>query len=134
VWIDYGKTFFYGIPGNQWRGFKVANDSREQPFDPTNGERVVAPETIERTRAYLAHRFPALQNAPLVETRVCQYENTADRNLVIDRHPAAENCWIVGGGSGHGFKLGPAVGELVAGLVAENKMADPIFRISRFKL
>lgn len=133
VWIDYGKTFFYGIPGNQWRGFKVANDAREQPFDPTHGERVVAQETIDRTRAYLAYRFPALKNAPLVETRVCQYENTADRNLVIDRHPAAENCWIVGGGSGHGFKLGPAVGELVAELLAEDKTADPIFRISRFK-
>jgi glycine/D-amino acid oxidase-like deaminating enzyme len=133
VWIDYGKTFFYGIPGNQWRGFKVANDARELPFDPTNSERLVAPESIEQTRRYLAHRFPALESAPLVETRVCQYENTADRNLIIDRHPQAENCWIVGGGSGHGFKLGPAVGELVAALIAENKTADPIFRISRFR-
>ena len=69
---------------------------------------------VERVRAFLARRFPALAAAPLVETRVCQYENTSNGDFLIDRHPDADNAWLVGGGSGHGFKHGPAVGEYVA--------------------
>ena len=83
-------------------------------------------------RDYRGFRFPALKNAPLVETRVCQYENSTDENFIIDRHPSKQNVWIVGGGSGHGFKHGPALGEMVAGLVIDRKDADPFFRLSRF--
>ncbi len=61
---------------------------------------------------YLAKRFPAMAGAPVVETRVCQYETTPDTDFVIDRHPAFDNVWLVGGGSGHGFKHGPVIGEL----------------------
>ena len=68
-------------------------------------------------RAYLRMRFPALANAPLVESRVCQYENSTDHNFILDRHPEAENVWIVGGGSGHGFKHGPVIGEMVTDAV-----------------
>jgi glycine/D-amino acid oxidase-like deaminating enzyme len=73
-----------------------------------------------------------MKNAPLIETRVCQYENTPDDHFIIDRHPRAENVWIVGGGSGHGFKHGPALGEIMAELVMEGKDPDPLFRLSRF--
>jgi glycine/D-amino acid oxidase-like deaminating enzyme len=47
---------------------------------------------------------------------VCQYENTSNGDFVIDRHPSRENVWFAGGGSGHGFKHGPAIGEYVANL------------------
>ena len=133
VWGDHRDHFFYGIPGNQWRGFKIADDTRGPEFDPTSGERTVTPETLKMVRDYLGFRFPALKNAPLVETRVCQYENSTDENFIIDRHPSKQNVWIVGGGSGHGFKHGPALGEMVAGLVIDRKDADPFFRLSRFK-
>ena len=132
VWGDHRDHFFYGIPGNQWRGFKIADDTRGPEFDPTSGERTVTPETLKMVRDYLGFRFPALKNAPLVETRVCQYENSTDENFIIDRHPSKQNVWIVGGGSGHGFKHGPALGEMVAGLVIDRKDADPFFRLSRF--
>jgi glycine/D-amino acid oxidase-like deaminating enzyme len=132
VWADHGAHFFYGIPGNQHRGFKVADDTRGTRFDPTTGERVVNPENVQKVRDYLGFRFPGLKNAPVVETRVCQYENTPDNNFIIDRHPRAENLWIVGGGSGHGFKHGPAVGEMVSGLVLENRLPETIFRLARF--
>jgi glycine/D-amino acid oxidase-like deaminating enzyme len=78
-------------------------------------------------------RFPALKDAPLVESRVCQYENSPDQNFIIDRHPAAENVWIVGGGSGHGFKHGPALGEYVATLVLGKEKPNPFFQLARFK-
>ncbi len=132
VWADHGPRFMYGIPGNEWRGFKVADDTRGSPFDPTLGERIVSPDKLAEIREYLSYRFPGLKGAPLVESRVCQYENSLDEHFIIDRHPAAANAWLVGGGSGHGFKHGPAVGELVAQLVLAGGAPDPSFRLSRF--
>jgi glycine/D-amino acid oxidase-like deaminating enzyme len=117
TWIDGGKQPFYGVPGNHWRGFKISDDSRGPLADPTIMERQVSADRLAAARAYLRRRFPALANAPLVESRVCQYENSTDHNFILDRHPEAENVWIVGGGSGHGFKHGPVVGEMVADAV-----------------
>lgn len=132
VWADHGEHFLYGIPGNQGRGFKIADDSRGPEFDPTLGERVVNGESLNKIREYMAFRFPAMKGAPLLETRVCQYENSPDENFIIDRHPAAGNVWLVGGGSGHGFKHGPALGDMVAGLVMQQGDPPPAFRLARF--
>jgi glycine/D-amino acid oxidase-like deaminating enzyme len=122
----------YGVPGNQWRGFKAADDTAGPPFDPTGGERLATREGLRIVRDYVTFRFPALQDAPLLDARVCQYESTPDRHLLIDRHPEVRNVWLVGGGSGHGFKFGPALGELVADLVLRDGQADALFRFSRF--
>jgi glycine/D-amino acid oxidase-like deaminating enzyme len=133
VWGDHRGRFRYGIPGRDRRGFKIADDTRGPAFDPTNGERVVSPETLKDIREFVGFRFPALKNAPLIETRVCQYEQTPDSHFIIDRHPVAANVWIVGGGSGHGFKHGPAVGEMVAELILKDREADPTWCLARFK-
>ena len=131
VWIDNGKEFFYGIPGSERRGFKLADDARGPGFDPTLGDRMPTPEGVKAARRYLEFRFPALKGAPLLEARVCQYENSPDHRFIIDQHPGAGNCWIVGGGSGHGFKHGPAVGERTAKLVLGTARIDPFFALSR---
>ncbi|MGA8438154.1 MAG: FAD-dependent oxidoreductase [Candidatus Sulfotelmatobacter sp.] len=133
VWGDHGKRFFYGIPGSDRRGFKMADDTRGTFFDPTCGERVVGHATLKRVREYLALRFPAMKDAPLLETRVCQYEQTPDSNFILDRHPRMDNVWILGGGSGHGFKHGPALGEMAAQLVLKGGEPDAVWRLSRFK-
>ena len=132
VWADHGEHFMYGIPGNQGRGFKIADDTRGPAFDPTSGERLVSQDQLVSARLYMAYRFPGMKGAPLVETRVCQYEDTTDHNFIIDRHPANQNVWIVGGGSGHGFKHGPALGEMVAKLVLKDEVAEPVYRLARF--
>jgi glycine/D-amino acid oxidase-like deaminating enzyme len=112
-----GKHWFYGIPGNHWRGFKIADDLRGPAIDPTTLEREPTAEALAAARAYIRLRFPALADAPLLESRVCQYENSTDQNFILDRHPEAENVWILGGGSGHGFKHGPAFGEMASDAV-----------------
>jgi len=132
VWADHGTRFMYGIPGNEWRGFKVADDSRGPVFDPTNGERTPTAAALQIARDYIAYRFPGLKGAPLLESRVCQYEESPDEHFIIDHHPQAANAWLVGGGSGHGFKHGPAVGELVARLVLTGEAPNEQFRLSRF--
>jgi glycine/D-amino acid oxidase-like deaminating enzyme len=132
VWGDHGKRFFYGIPGSDRRGFKLADDTRGGDFDPTFGERIVTPATLKRAREYLALRFPAMKDAPLIETRVCQYEQTADSHFVVDRHPRMDNVWLLGGGSGHGFKHGPALGEMVAELILKDGESDALWKVTRF--
>src|SRR5437660_3789515 len=132
VWGDHGKRFFYGIPGSDRRGFKVADDTRGRTFDPTDGERIASPATLKLVREYLSFRFPAMKYAPLIETRVCQYEQTSDSNFIVDRHPRLSNVWLLGGGSGHGFKHGPALGETMAELILKDGEADAVWRLSRF--
>ncbi|MGA3348901.1 MAG: FAD-dependent oxidoreductase [Candidatus Sulfotelmatobacter sp.] len=132
VWGDHGKRFFYGIPGSDRRGFKVADDTRGAAFDPTNGERVVSPATLKRVREYLSFRFSAMKEAPLIETRVCQYEQTLDSDFIVDRHPHMENVWLLGGGSGHGFKHGPALGEIMAEMILKAGTADERWQLARF--
>ena len=78
----------------------------------------------------LGERFPAMANAPMIETRVCAYENTDTGDFLIDRHPEHERVWLVGGGSGHGFKHGPAVGEYVASLITGTAVQEPRFALA----
>jgi len=104
----------YGMPDLESRGLKIALDRHGEPVDPDTQSRVVTTSELERIRKYVAYRFPALEDAPVVETRVCQYENTSNGDFLVDRHPHMPNVWLVGGGSGHGFKHGPALGEYVA--------------------
>jgi glycine/D-amino acid oxidase-like deaminating enzyme len=118
VWVDADdKDHYYGIPGNANRGFKVGVDRRGKPFDPTNGERLPEPEVLLHARGFLEHRFPGLKNAPLVESRVCPYENSVDGNFIFERSKEMRNVWFLGGGSGHGFKHGPALAELVCNVL-----------------
>ena len=127
-----GENKFYGIPGNQGRGLKVASDVRGSPFDPTSGERTHTEEGLQAARGYLEFRFPSMRGAPLLESRVCQYEQTRDGHFILDRHPEARNVWIAGGGSGHGFKHGPALGEMAARMLLEVLPPCAEFALSRF--
>ena len=129
VWVDFGDGV-YGIPDLENRGFKIAPDRHGPPFDPDTGERVVTTEGVNAARDFLVRRFPALKDAPLLETRVCQYENTSSGDFLIDRHPAFDNVWLVGGGSGHGFKHGPALGEYVTSRIVEGGPVEARFQLA----
>ena len=128
VWIDFGEEV-YGVPDLENRGFKIALDRHGPHFDADSGNRLVGSESVEAMRKILARRFPGLRNAPLVEARVCQYENTSNGDFLIDRHPDLENVWLVGGGSGHGFKHGPALGEYVSTKLDGGEV-DPRFTLA----
>lgn len=130
VWVDVdGADFYYGIPGNSYRGFKIGVDKRGEAFDPTHGDRTPNPEVLARARKFITHRFPGLKNAPVIENRVCPYENSPDGNFLFDHHPEAENLFFLGGGSGHGFKHGPALGELVATCIGGESGIPAQFRL-----
>ena len=133
VWTDRTSGGFYGIPGNRDRGFKVAFHQLGPRFDPTTDDRLPRASEVAQAREFIARRFPPLAGAPLVEGRVCHYANSPDSSFVVDRHPGAHNLWLVGGGTGHGFKHGPALGERVAGWALGDGETEPLFSLARFK-
>jgi sarcosine oxidase len=116
TWL-FQEDEIYGMPDLESRGLKIAVDRHGERVDPDTQSRMASPEGAEEARRFVEQRFPSLRGAPIVETRVCQYENTWNGDFLIDHHPEMENVWFVGGGSGHGFKHGPAVGEYVAGRI-----------------
>lgn len=133
IWIDFAERIVYGIPDVHARGFKLADDTRGEPIDPTTANRTPSSDGIARARNLLAQRFPEMKDAPLIAAEVCQYENSPDGNLILDRHPNEKNVWIAGGGSGHGFKLSPAVGELLAQAIVNEKAVPAAFGLSRLQ-
>lgn len=126
VWIAF-REGAYSIPSIDGRGFKLAIDDHGPGFDPETGNRTISTADIRQARSILRKRFPSLTHAPLLESRVCQYENTSNGDFLVDRHPDRENIWLVGGGSGHGFKHGPFVGEYVASQILGTGVTEPRF-------
>jgi sarcosine oxidase len=129
IWVDF-NDLVYAIPNLENRGFKLAIDAHGPEFDPDMDDRIVTLAGLQAARAYLQKRIPALVNAPVTESRVCQYENTSNGDFLIDRHPDFENVWIVGGGSGHGFKHAPAVSEYVVSMISNHGTTEPRFRLA----
>jgi len=129
TWL-FQDDLFYGMPDLEGRGLKIAMDEHGVQVDPDTQSRIVTPEATKQVREYIARRFPALRDAPIVETRVCQYENTSSGDFLIDRHPEMENVWFAGGGSGHGFKHGPTFGEYIAGQLLDKAPAEPRFSLA----
>ena len=134
VWADFNDgDIFYGIPDLESRGFKIAHDVHGPEFDPdTRQPRGSHLESEQKVRTYLQKRFPDLATAPLLGVRVCQYENSSNGDYLIDRHPSLKGVWLVGGGSGHGYKNGPAVGaQVAAGVIGKgNYKPEPRFSLA----
>ena len=128
AWVDF-KDGIYGIPDLDGRGFKVGLDQHGPPFDPDAGDRLPSPGAVLTARRLVATRLPSLSAAQLLDARVCQYTITWNGDFLIDRHPDFDNVWLVGGGSGHGFKHGPAVGDYLSALLAGSVQVEPRFTL-----
>jgi glycine/D-amino acid oxidase-like deaminating enzyme len=100
----------------------VASDPRQQ--DPDLSSRWTSEERVEGSRRVLQKHFPAMADAPLVETRSCHYESSVNRNFIIDRLPGIENTWIAGVGQAEGFKFSIITGEYTAWRVLGDR-GDP---------
>jgi monomeric sarcosine oxidase len=131
VWLHRTHASLpYALPDIEGRGFKIAFDRHGERFDPDTDMRVVSESSVDHLRGYLREHIPQLERAPVLETRVCQYENTWNGDFLIDRHPQFENVWIAGGGSGHGFKHGPALGEYLSGRILHDAPGESRFSLS----
>jgi len=116
-------VFTADISNSGWYGFPFADRHGVIKLGKhTNGLRITSPHTvtditdveIADLRTFLQESFPALADAALVYTRRCLYTDTLDGHFWIDNHPEIEGLTVSTGGSGHGMKMGPLVGEIAA--------------------
>jgi glycine/D-amino acid oxidase-like deaminating enzyme len=127
-WVDYDRAF-YGTGDVDSLGVKVAWDKEGPALDP-DADLPGPTELVERTsREYAALRFPALADAPIVLSKRCRYEISADSHFIAAPHPEHAKVWIVGGGSGHGFKHGPAMAERLTNHWHDQEPLPPRFAL-----
>ena len=107
----------YGFPSIEGKGFKIAPTFDRVLVDPDTQEHALTAEEIRLGREFLAKWFPDLARQPLVDARICQREDSIDEHFIVDQHPELANVWLVGGGSGHGYKHGIMLGDYVANRV-----------------
>jgi glycine/D-amino acid oxidase-like deaminating enzyme len=125
AWVDYDRSV-YGV-GDLGRGVKIAPDFIGPPFDPESDDRAADGRNEAVARTYAAERFPALAGAQLRFSKVCPYSLTPDTHFLLAPHPELEGNWLFGGGSGHGFKHGPALAEYAAGVISGKHEPDGRF-------
>jgi sarcosine oxidase len=130
-WADFNDgDMYYGFPDIESRGVKFAHDIHGPVVDPDTQDRRPSEAALAEIVQYRDRRFPLLKDAPLTETRVCQYENSSNGDFLIDFHPRLKNVLLVGGGSGHGFKHGPEVGRYAAGRLLGSVDEEPRFSVA----
>jgi glycine/D-amino acid oxidase-like deaminating enzyme len=107
----------YGFPSIEGKGFKVVPTFEKEIVDPDTQEHTLTADELRKGRAFVEKWFPALVAQPIVESKVCQREDSVDEHFIVTTHPELSNVWLVGGGSGHGYKHGIVFGEYVANRV-----------------
>ena len=115
----------YGFPSIEGKGVKLGPYWDSGPLDPDTGDRTVTADEIRRVHEFTNDAFPSLAGQPLLETRVSPRTDSVDANFIVDRHPELENVWLLGGGSGHGYKHGIMVGDYTARRVT-GQATDPV--------
>ena len=104
----------YGFPCIEGKGFKVVPTFERELVDPDTQEHTLTADELRKGREFVTKWFPDLARQPIVESKVCQREDSIDDHFIVDRHPELANVWLVGGGSGHGYKHGIVLGDYVA--------------------
>jgi sarcosine oxidase len=127
-WLDFDASA-YGHGLIEPYGLKVASDREGDAVEPGLRPPSVPDAGLEAARAYLAGRFPALAGAPLRSAPACHYSLTPDANFLFARNPEHERVWLLGGGSGHGYKHGPALAEHVANVLGGSAQPEPRFAL-----
>lgn len=130
-WADFNAgDMFYGFPDLENRSVKFAHDLHGVPVDPDTQDRRPTEAALAEVVAFRDRRFPGLKGAPMIAAEVCQYENSSNGDFLIDFHPRWNNVLLLGGGSGHGFKHGPAVGHYAAGRLLGTGKVEPRFSLA----
>ena len=112
---DIAYSGWYGFPLHPHENVvKIANHGPGLRLHPEDDERVVTDADEVKFRSFLIDGIPSLVDEPIVYTRRCVYTDTLDGHFWIDQHPEIKGLSVGTGGSGHGFKFAPVLGELIA--------------------
>jgi len=128
VFLRFGvdpDDLFYGLPEAHFPGLKVAAHHGGEATSPEHVDRTLRPDDEARVRRFLVAHLPSA-NGPLLAARVCLYTNSADAHFRLGLHPDAPDVVVGTGFSGHGFKLAPVVGEILADYAVDGTSRRPI--------
>ena len=124
IW-DVAEGEVYGIPYLAGSGFKVGGHDPGEPCTPETARRHVTVDEIESVRTIFERCLPGSATT-LLMTATCLYTVTPDRHFIIDRHPEHPQVSYAAGFSGHGFKFGPAIGEVLSNLALDGSTRHDI--------
>ena len=127
-WVDYDGAV-YGTGDLDDLGVKGAPDFEGPALAPDDDLPQTDPDNERWIREYFARRFPALADAPLKGSTTCRYELSPDSHFIAAPHPEHAAVWLLGGGSGHGFKHGPAMAERMAAALRGGEPMPERFRL-----
>jgi sarcosine oxidase len=115
----------YGLltPGE---GVKVGFHGVGPEIDPDARDRSIDPDRLEQLQHYVAEWVPGV-DATRPEGISCLYDSTEQEDFVLDR---VGRVVIATGFSGHGFKFGTALGDVLARLALHGEKAAPRFRVA----
>jgi monomeric sarcosine oxidase len=121
-WPSEGVSWYVVPMAGGAPGVKVASHLPGRAVDPRDGPFTELDPALEQEAAqYVRRRLPGLEPAGLAP-ETCLYTMTADEDFVLDR----EGPVVVGGGcSGHAFKFGPLLGEMLADLALGTETSVP---------
>jgi glycine/D-amino acid oxidase-like deaminating enzyme len=128
---DIARTGYYGFCANADGIVKIANHGVGRAMHPESPARAVTADEEAALRAFLGDTLPSLAAAPIVHTRVCVYGDTADEHFLIAADPDRAGLVVAAGGSGHGFKFAPVLGDLIADAVEGRE--EPLLRKFRWR-
>ncbi len=95
----------------------TGHPKENEPADPDHYARTADAEFVQDTSSRLTHRFPAMELAAFVASWAGLYAITPDWSMIVDGAPGVEGLYLAVGGSGHSFKLAPAIGQCLAELI-----------------
>lgn len=134
VLMDYhDEHIFYALPIVDVPGVKVGWHGTGPEVDPDDRPQPQG-DVLEGIQTFVRDRFPHLDPAPIKDV-TCLYTNTPDSAFVIDRHPSLASIVVGAGFSGHGFKFGPVIGEMLAALALDEDVPLSLapFSLARFE-
>lgn len=124
--FDLPGGIFYGIPAVDGLGVKVAEHTGgDIVANPSSVDRSEVPTETERIESFVTQHLPALSPVR-TSCSVCMYTMSPDGHFIVDRHPAAPGLVFAAGLSGHGYKFASVLGEILADLVTETPLRQPI--------
>lgn len=114
VWsADISETGWYGFPVQKNGLLKIAYHGEGEALNP-KGDNEIPPHIYPKLNTFLYRKLPQLEHAKIEKARLCYYCDSWDGDFYISPHPAKKNLIIACGGSGHGFKFAPILGDLIA--------------------
>ena len=138
VWADFiSQVYLRPETGNLMLVGSISpKEAGDQVKDPDSYNERVDMATLADFAERAALRYPAMERSQVASSYASLYDITPDWHPIMDGVSGFENVYVCAGGSGHGFKLAPAAGEMMANLALNGKQPDDdinLFSLDRFE-